>query len=42
MEKFYSPNPENRNERHLTHLRDEVIRENGQEKERPLIERDLD
>lgn len=28
MEKFYSLNPEDWNERHLAHLRDEIIREN--------------
>ena len=41
-EVLQSLNPEDQNERRLAHLRDEIIRENGQAKERPLIQRDLD
>lgn len=42
MEEFYSLEPEERDESHLDLLRDEVIKENGEEAERPLIQEDLD
>ena len=42
MEEFYSLEPEERDESHLELLRDEVIKENGEKAERPLIQEDLD
>ena len=42
MEEFYSLEPEERDESHLELLRDEAIKENGEEAKRPQIQQDLD
>ena len=42
MEEFYSLEPEERDESHLELLRDEVIKENGEEAKRLQIQQDLD
>ena len=42
MEEFYSLEPEERDKSHLELLRDEVIKENGEEAKRLQIQQDLD
>ena len=42
MEEFYSFEHEERDESHLEFLRDEVIKENGEEAKRLQIQQDLD